>query len=57
MDKSFKKVLKKNVKISPVLLNKIVKVYNGKTFYELNILPNMIGYKIGGFILTKTKKK
>jgi ribosomal protein S19 len=47
----------KNIKITPILLNKIVKIYNGKNYYKLLILQDMVGYKIGEFFLTRNKKK
>jgi small subunit ribosomal protein S19 len=49
------KKLSKNNKIKPIFLNKTIKIYNGKNFYELKISKNMIGYKIGDFIFTRPK--
>lgn len=47
--------LKRNVKIAPSMIKKLVRVYNGKEFHEILILPKMVNYKIGEFSLTKKK--
>jgi small subunit ribosomal protein S19 len=56
--KKLKKInLFNNNKILPLFLNKKINVYNGKNYSELVITKNMIGYKIGEFVFTKSKKK
>lgn len=47
--------LKRNLKITPSICKKTIKVYNGKEFHQFLVLPKMIGYKIGDFSLTKKK--
>ena len=44
---------KKNSTILPEFVGLAVKVYNGHKFIDLLILPNMVGYKFGGFVLTR----
>lgn len=51
-----KQILTRNYRIKPVLINKTFKIYNGKNYTELKILPNMIGYKMGEFYKTKSQK-
>jgi small subunit ribosomal protein S19 len=34
-------------------VNRIISVYNGKTFKRIKIKENMIGHKLGEFVLTK----
>ena len=51
------KILKKNLIILPEYLNKTVYVYNGKQFIKLIIKDNMIGYKFGEFVNTRSNFK
>jgi len=44
----------KNSIIGPFFVNKKVCIYNGKIYNDLTITNNMIGFKFGEFILTKT---
>jgi len=44
---------KKNSVIVPEFVNKKFKVYNGKTFFDLHVTANMVGYKFGFFIFTR----
>jgi ribosomal protein S19 len=39
--------------ISPVFLDKLVYVYNGKLYQNFVVKRNMIGLKFGEFIVTK----
>lgn len=39
--------------IVPQLIQKKIKVHNGKMFKEITINNNLIGYKCGEFIFTK----
>lgn len=48
-----KLILTRNYKITPVLINKTFKIYNGKKYTKLKISHNMVGYKIGEFYKTK----
>ena len=44
----------KNTTITGDLINKIVFVYNGKSFRKLFITASMVGFKFGEFIFTRT---
>jgi ribosomal protein S19 len=37
------------------LLYKKIGVYNGKVFISVNISPNILGYKLGQFCITRIK--
>lgn len=50
------KIKNKNVIILPLFVNMIWKVYNGKQYIKLKIIKEMIGYKLGEFILTRKVK-
>lgn len=41
--------------ITPRLVGMTISVYNGKSFQEVNILPQMIGHRLGEFALTRAK--
>ena len=41
--------------ILPEMANTTIKVYNGKEFIPVNIIPEMIGHYIGEFALTRKK--
>jgi len=45
--------LPRNLLISTILLNKRVKIYNGKKFLFLRIKKTMLGFKLGEFCVTK----
>jgi len=45
--------LSRNTFISSILLNKRVRVYNGKKFLFLRIKKTMLGFKLGEFCVTK----
>ncbi|MBW2996906.1 30S ribosomal protein S19 [Candidatus Woesearchaeota archaeon] len=63
------KVLLKNLKTSgkpvkthcrsmiilPEMVNKTIKVYNGKTFEDIIVQPEMIGHYLGEFSLTRKR--
>jgi small subunit ribosomal protein S19 len=56
------KVAKKPVKthcrsmiVLPEMVNKPIKIYNGKTFEEVMIQPEMIGHYLGEFAQTRKK--
>lgn len=46
-------ILPRYSKIITALIGKNVLVHNGRIFRKLRILPKMVGYKCGEFILTK----
>lgn len=41
--------------ILPEMVNKIVKVYNGKSFEDVMVQPEMIGHYLGEFALTRKR--
>jgi len=41
--------------IIPQFVGRSVKVHNGRAFIQLNITEDMIGHKLGEFVLTRTK--
>lgn len=43
----------KNSVILPVFIGKIVKIYNGRFFFNLRITTAMVGYKFGIFVFTR----
>ena len=40
--------------ISPDFVNKYFSVYNGKTFIEVFVIEDMVGHRLGEFVLTRT---
>ena len=50
------KKLSRSYKIKPNFINQTLKIYDGKSFFNLIIVPDMVGYKIGEFWATKSKK-
>lgn len=54
MKKSNIIILSRRDKITPRLVNKVVKIYNGKIFHEILVTEAMIGYKAGCFSLTRS---
>lgn len=45
----------RNSVIIPQCINRIFYVYNGLSYYKLLITENMVGHKLGEFILTKKR--
>jgi len=43
--------------ILPNMIGLIIRVYNGKAFMPVNILPEMVGSYLGEFTLTRNKVK
>lgn len=41
--------------ILPEMVNKTIKVYNGKAFEDIMIQPEMIGHRLGEFSLTRKR--
>ena len=49
-----KKTKNRNLKILPSHISKTIQVYNGKTFVNVFVKKEMVGYKLGEF--SKTRK-
>lgn len=47
------KFFNKNSIISKDLVGEKIYVYNGKVFQRKTVVPGMVGFKVGEFILTK----
>jgi ribosomal protein S19 len=47
-------ILSRTTKLTAKYLNKSVKVYNGKLYQDIFITQNMIGFKAGFFIQTRS---
>ena len=47
--------IERNYEITPNIVGKIFKIYNGKIFLKLTITNEMIGHKIGEFVPTRVK--
>ena len=41
--------------VLPILVGKIVNVYNGKTFLKLKVVDGMLGHKLGEFVPTRAR--
>jgi len=52
---SNKNIFSKSSVITKYLINTKITVYNGKVLNEVVINKNMVGYKLGEFVNTKTK--
>eukprot|EP01056_Protomagalhaensia_sp_Gyna25_P001541 Protomagalhaensia_sp_Gyna_25__1540@NODE_1793_length_1535_cov_434_896390_g1471_i0_p2_GENE_NODE_1793_length_1535_cov_434_896390_g1471_i0NODE_1793_length_1535_cov_434_896390_g1471_i0_p2_ORF_typecomplete_len148_score29_29Ribosomal_S19/PF00203_21/3_1e34_NODE_1793_length_1535_cov_434_896390_g1471_i09981441 len=42
----------RNMTVTPQMIGSVIGVYNGKTFIEVEIKPEMIGHKLGEFSIT-----
>jgi ribosomal protein S19 len=51
--KNFFFIKKKNIVILPEFVGLIVKVYNGQKFFDITVLPSMVGHKFGEFVFTR----
>ena len=49
------KVWTRNSVIFPLFVGKILSVYNGKKFVNVQISQEMIGFKLGEFVATRRK--
>lgn len=47
------KIYNRNSIILPNLVGSTIQIHNGKTFIRLNIIEEMIGYKLGEFVKTR----
>ena len=45
----------KNSPLNLNLLDKKVSIYNGRVFISLNVIKQIIGYKLGSFCITRKK--
>lgn len=48
-------IIERNYELTPNSIGKMYKVHNGKTFIKLSVTEEMIGYKVGEFIPTRSK--
>ena len=48
---------RRDMVITPQMVGKTILVYTGKEFSHVNILPDMIGHRLGEFALTRSKVK
>ena len=48
------RILSRREKITPRLVNKVVKIHNGKIFHEILVTEAMVGFKAGSFSLTRS---
>lgn len=55
--KDFVKTHCREMIILPSFVGKTIAVYNGKDFVNLVIEPEMIGYRLGDFVLTRKEVK
>ena len=49
------KTTSRSTVILPFLIGKTVQVYNGKFFIPITISEEMVGYKLGEFVLTRLR--
>jgi len=55
MNKQVFKTFSRQSIIIPKFVGKTIEIYNGKTYTALNIVEEMVGYKLGEFSLTRKK--
>lgn len=53
--KNIVKTNSRNSTILPFMINKIIYIHNGKNYVPIKIKPQMIGYKLGYFVLTRLR--
>jgi len=41
--------------ILPIMIGKMIKIHNGKEFVAVEIMPEMIGHRLGEFSITRKK--
>ena len=51
----YAKTMPRNSKIVPKFVGLSFRIHNGKSFNELIVTSNMVGYKFGEFIFTRKK--
>lgn len=53
--KSYKLLIaSRNSEIIPKFVGKTFKIHNGKTYFDVKITKEMIGYKFGEFVFTRS---
>jgi len=55
--KKFVKVKQRGIIIVPEMIGAKIGVYNGKEFVSLDIRPEMLGHRLGEFVLTRKEIK
>lgn len=45
----------RDIPILPTMIGKIIKVYSGKEFIPLTIIPEMLGHRLGEYVMTRKK--
>lgn len=45
----------RDIIITPIMIDKTMLIYNGKTFQKITIVPEMIGHRLGEFALTRSR--
>jgi len=54
-EKTFIRTKSRSSYILPYLVGKTIKVYNGKTYVPIRVKEEMVGYKLGEFVLTRLR--
>jgi small subunit ribosomal protein S19 len=49
------KIWNRNSVIFPLFVGKVFSIYNGKKFVNIQISEDMVGFKVGEFVLTRKK--
>ena len=49
------KTTSRNSVVLPFLIGRVIQVHNGKFFIPVNITEEMIGHKLGEFVLTRLR--
>lgn len=45
----------RDIPIIPVMIGKIIKVHSGKEYVPIMIIPEMMGHRIGEYVMTRKK--
>jgi small subunit ribosomal protein S19 len=53
--KKYFKTQSRNSLILPYLIGKTLKVYNGKKYVSFKVTEEMVGFKLGEFVLTRLR--
>lgn len=56
-DKKPAKTHCRDLLVLPEMIGKLIQVYNGKTFVPISITEEMIGHRLGEFVVTRQKVK
>lgn len=54
-NKNILKTSSRNIVILPFLIGKSVRVHNGKIFIPISITEEMVGHKLGEFVVTRLR--